>query len=63
MNKIFGIFALIFSTFSLWIGAIAAYITALAHTAGNDEWINFAIGLVFAPWGVIHGILIWIGLS
>lgn len=53
----------IFLWVSLVISSIAAWITHIVHTLSNGEWGFLIAGAIFAPIGVIHGWLIWLGLA
>lgn len=46
----------------LWVACFAAYIQHLVTTWANDMLLTFIVGALLFPVGVIHGVLIWLGV-
>jgi len=47
------------SVLCIWVGGLAAWITAIIHTAKNDMIAMLIIDLIIPPVGVVHGVIIW----
>lgn len=47
---------------ALYLGAIAAWVTHVVVTIQAGAWALLAIGALLAPVGVIHGLMIWLGI-
>lgn len=47
----------------LMIANLGAWITHVAHTIANEEWIFLLAGAIFFPVAIVHGWLIWFGIA
>lgn len=64
MGLIRAITGLLGSTVSLLVSLVgmAAWVTHVVICIQAQAWILLVIGVVFFPVGVIHGIMIWLGI-
>ena len=45
---------------SLYVGVVAAWATAVAHTIKTEQYIWLLVDVIIPPVGVVHGICIWL---
>lgn len=48
---------------ALAFGSMAAWITHIVACIGAGAWILLLIGAFIVPVGVIHGVMVWCGMS
>ena len=41
---------------------VAAYIQHFITTISGEQWVVLVVGAVMPPLGVLHGILVWMGV-
>jgi hypothetical protein len=46
----------------LWLSTAAAWVTHVVATITAGAWGLLLIGALIAPIGVIHGVMIWLGM-
>lgn len=45
------------------LGCIGAWITSLWVFAMSHQWLYVALDICVFPVGIIHGVMVWIGLA
>ena len=46
----------------LYIGMAAAWVTHVVISIQASAWVLLVIGTLLAPIGVVHGVMIWLGV-
>lgn len=62
MKNLFGAAVAALLSIGLVIGIVAAWITHIVTCIAAQAWILLVLGALFAPVGVIHGIMVWFGV-
>lgn len=45
------------------LSMIAAWLTSIVNCIMTEKWILLVVDLVFAPIGVLHGLMVWFGVG